>query len=193
MLVQKFHGVTFIASPYEMGTALREDLFKTQFRVVIEGEAAYREDDPVFGHYYRDVHVSGGRFGILGELFLTLSKSIEDDCVDVGRLAEDDDFESFDPHRVRIYDRHNKFVMGGIVERGAINWVRPVFDPFDQALIILRSKRLQDEASEESRWDNFCSAKSFRGSARNIEMHITKSRYEFLNEISHLKTTDLFQ
>lgn len=194
---QSFHGVPFIESPYEKGCSLREDVFFKQFRIVVEGESAFEEDEPMYGYYYVDSSADGGCSGLLLEALQKSEKMVKENIYLGGEdddAVEDYRASTFNPHRVLVFDRYKKFVIGGIiVSDSTINWVRPIFDSVGRVLITKYCDQLLTEASFEAGWDNFCTAKQLRSHSRDLSLHIPKTRYQFTQELVNVVTVDLWK
>lgn len=167
----------FIHTPYEPGVSLRADVYARQFSVVVSGTTVYPEDDLNYGTYTREESFNVCRAGTL--------RDVISDVSDINQRItwpfRDDDKDYYDPelghdcgpisfwaHSVSISDRFGRKVFGGCIRSGRIIWVTPVKDNVEASRLHEHCDALCTQASLESSWDNFSTAKDLRREADQL-------------------------
>lgn len=145
------------------------------FSVDVDGRAEYLEDDPIFGTYWRDSVMHLGRAGSVSEAMeIAAAAWLKDDWDShrEGHDCYDSDFErdmgpiSFSPRMFIINDSERRRVLTG--DAREMTWYAHVTDPAETARISAEQKALREEASMESGWDNFETARQLREQADNL-------------------------
>ncbi|MDN0082360.1 hypothetical protein QU487_06285 [Crenobacter sp. SG2305] len=60
---------------------------------------------------------------------------------------------------------------------GCFTWLQPLLDDAERTEASKRIKQLEEMAREESRWDNFCSARSLEGQADELKLRLSMGDY----------------
>jgi hypothetical protein len=68
--VQHFDGVAFVHNPYLAGTALRQDIFEHQFRVLAHGQAELADDDGFAHTFWMPLTIELAPCGLLEQCLL---------------------------------------------------------------------------------------------------------------------------
>lgn len=168
MQLQTYHfdGVPYIANPYRKGSYLREDAFWRQFHIICEGEFEYPEDDPTYGTYWSSGTMKFGQCGLI-----TQAMNISQERISQQDFVFSDESEALDfrPYRLVIYDTLDRLVLAGHANTDSIEWCIPVESDTEADLVRLEVRQVLDQASEEGRWDNYCTVQGLRRQATVIQ------------------------
>ena len=190
--------LNFIQSPYEAGVSLREDIFAQQFAVYVIGNCEYPEDDLSLGTYTR--HNEKFLLGTVPTLTAAAALALECALKDEFPFRRENTFDeelghdtgalSFEAKRISVIDLHGNNALGGMVTRGRVNWLSPVWG---RHILETREKiaLLNEEASRESGWDNFGTASRLRDKVADLELTLIHRRYWHCEEMLTLVNIDL--
>lgn len=155
-------GATFVVSPYHPGLHIREDVFKRQFHVQCDGQFEYPEDEPIWGTYHLDGGLMLGECGLIEEAMSLAETCVKRHSFD---LSGREDLISFSPELITIHDDHGRHVLAGDVWVREIRWCPPVSSRAEAGEVSRQAARLDNEASFERGWDNFCTARGLNRDA----------------------------
>lgn len=139
------------------------------FSVDVEGRTEYPEDDPIYGTYWLDSVMHLGRAWTVAEAMEIAAAAWLEDKWDPRQEDEDyydSDFGrdmgpvSFSPRMFTIHDDERRSVLAGDARN--MTWYAHETDPAEIARIAAEQQALRQEASMESGWDNFETARQLR-------------------------------
>lgn len=171
-----FDGIPFVATPYQSGVYIRQDVFMNQFILTCMGELEYPQDDPQYGTYKMDGYVVLGSFGLIEDAISMAQTRISEDPFPV---SAESDALAFYPEQIYINfkSRNGKLVLSGTVRNQQINWCYPSVSSSEEADLEIRIADLYSRASFESGWDNYETARALRRRAAVLEGHLVNPQW----------------
>jgi hypothetical protein len=137
----------------------------SQFSVCCEGQAEYPEDDPIYGTFLTESVVDLGTFDSLDQAIAVIAARTARD--DIG--SDSEGALSFSPRLFKISDDDGRLVLAGEVRGDTVSWCIPVVSDEEAEQVSAKIEALQAEASFESGWDNFSTARRLRFEASVLE------------------------
>ena len=163
--IHYFDGIPFVATPYQQGVFIRQDVFRRQFRVFCAGIVEYPEDDPTDGPYttgdFRDL----GTAGLIIEAMSLAQQAV---VLPGSLFSPGSNVLIFRPEQFTIQDRFKRLVLSGTVRGQSISWCPPVASD-KEAELAQRIAHLYSEAAIESGWDNYETARGLRQAAAQLK------------------------
>lgn len=171
--MQHFDGVAFVHNPYFTGTALREDIFKSQFSVLAQGKAELGDDDSFAHTFWSPFTIELARCGLLEQcLVKALHYLVSRDTGHGGGAILD-----FRPDRISILDRSGQSVLTGIIREFTLVWLAPYSSDAELLVAETEIQRLLAEALYEDCWDNHSTAQHLRRQADDIKARIIPNHW----------------
>lgn len=170
--VQHFDGVAFVHNTYLAGTALRQDIFERQFRVLAHGQAELADDDGFAHTFWMPLTIELAQCGLLeqcpqGPALSGLGQRWLHRRYGAGLSAE----------RISVQDRGGQTVLSGLVRPSALTWLPPYCTGDELLLAEAQIKRLLADAIDEDRWDNHSTANNLRRQADHLQARIIPNRW----------------
>lgn len=171
-----FDGIPFVATPYQSGAYIRQDVFMNQFILTCMGEFEYPQDDPQNGTYKLEGYVLLGSFGLIEEAISMAQTRISKDPFPVSAESH---ALAFYPEQVYINFKYStgKLVLSGTVRHQQINWCYPPESSSEEADLEIRIADLNSKASFESGWDNYETARTLWRKAAVLEGHLVNPQW----------------
>lgn len=171
--VQHFDGVAFVHNPYLAGTALRQDIFERQFRMLAHGQAELADDDGFAHTFWMPLTIELAQCGLLGQCLLkALHYLVSGNAGLIGDAVLD-----FRPERISVLDRGGQTVLSGLVRQSALTWLPPYRTGDELLLAEAQIRRLLADAIDEDRWDNHSTANNLRRQADHLQARIIPTRW----------------
>lgn len=169
-----FDGTPFVATPYQSGVYIRQDVFMNQFILTCMGEFEYPQA-PQYGTYKKDGCVFLGLFGLIEEAISMAQTRISEDPFPV---PAESDALAFYPEQIYINFKYStgKLVLSGTVRHQQIKWCPPVSSS-EEADLEIRIADLYSRASFESGWDNYETARALWRKAAVLEGHLVNPQW----------------
>ncbi|MCI3125914.1 hypothetical protein ABOD06_24650 [Escherichia coli] len=185
----KLSAVKFIATPYEPGVSVREDIASNLFKIVVYGRTGYKEPDSRFDCYYLDTSLD-----ITGISDITSAVLLADhlyrnnaweyrnpdiDYSDEFFDGEDAGPQSFNFQYLEILDRYGKRVMSAsyCFKKAGLQWETCIVSEASKNFALSQMKVLAHQASEERRGDNYDSARWLDLIGEKLLSRVVTSRY----------------
>ncbi|MBS7560167.1 hypothetical protein KHO49_17650 [Pseudomonas sp. RC4D1] len=169
-----FNGEPFVINPYRPSSYVRQDVFHKRLSVTCVGEVEYREDDPIYGTWWSSSTLHIGQCGLVEQAIALAETALANDLFD---LSEDALALCFAPQLFYVKDPAHHLVLCGESTGHRIRWIRPV-DSDDQATSVMQEvEKLYRQASFESGWDNYDSAKQLRKTASILAGRLVHSNW----------------
>lgn len=137
----------------------------SQFSIRCEGQAEYPEDDSIYDTFLTESVVDLGAFDSLDQAIAVIEARTARD--DIGSAS--DSALSFSPRLFKISDDDGRLVLAGEVRGDTVSWCIPVASDEEAEQLSAKIEALHTEASFESGWDNFSTAKRLRFEASVLE------------------------
>ncbi|EHK7650636.1 hypothetical protein IAH82_004569 [Escherichia coli] len=185
----KLSAVKFIASPYEPGVSVREDIASNLFKIVAYGRTGYKEPDSRFDNYYLDTSldvtgISDIRSAVLlaDHLYRNNAWGYRNPDIDYSDEffeGEDAGPQSFNFQYLEILDRYGKRVMSAsyCFKKAGLQWETCIVSEASKNFALEQMKVLAHQASEERRGDNYDSARWFDLIGDKLLSRVVTSRY----------------
>ena len=166
-------SVKFIASPYEPGVSVREDIASNLFKIVAYGRTSYKEPDSRLDYYYLDTSLDVTGISDITSAVLLADhlyrnnawkyRNPEIDYSDEFFDGEDAGPQSFNFQFLEILDRYGKRVMSAshCYKKAGLQWQPCIVSEASKNFALEQMKLLARQASEERRGDNYDSARWF--------------------------------
>ncbi|AXC88572.1 hypothetical protein PZE02_004822 [Salmonella enterica subsp. enterica serovar Vitkin] len=185
----KSSAVKFIATPYEPGVSVREDIASNLFKIVAYGRTGYKEPDSRLDFYYLDTSLD-----ITGITDITSAVLLADhlyrnnaweyrnpdiDYSDEFFEGEDAGPQSFNFQYLEILDRYGKRVMSAsyCFKKADLHWETCIVSEASKNAALDQMKVLAHQASEERRGDNYDSARWFDLLSEKLLSRVVTSPY----------------
>ncbi|ECT4594554.1 hypothetical protein F2293_22185 [Salmonella enterica] len=185
----KSSAVKFIATPYEPGVSVREDIASNLFKIVAYGRTGYKEPDSRLDYYYLDTSLD-----ITGITDITSAVLLADhlyrnnaweyrnpdiDYSDEFFDGEDAGPQSFNFQYLEILDRYGKRVMSAsyCFKKAGLHWETCIVSEASKNAALDQMKVLAHKASEERRGDNYDSARWFDHISEKLLSRVVTSPY----------------
>ncbi|MGC0824941.1 hypothetical protein WKG93_18525 [Pantoea agglomerans] len=155
------------------------------FSVNVCGQMEYPEDDPVYGTYWRDESIHLGRAWTVAEAMdIAAAAWLEDEWEprEPGECYWDSDFGrdmgpvSFSPRTIVISDEQNRKVL--TADAAGLEWNAHVTREEEISRLAAEKEALLREASQESSWDNFSTAKQLRAKAEATQAGVVDTAWQ---------------
>lgn len=185
----KLSAVKFIASPYEPGVSVREDIASNLFKIVAYGRTGYKEPDSRFDNYYLDTSLDVTGISDITSAVLLADhlyrnnawgyRNPDIDYSDEFFEGEDAGPQSFNFQYLEILDRYGKRVMSAsyCFKKAGLQWETCIVSEASKNFALEQMKVLAHQASEERRGDNYDSARWFDLIGDKLLSRVVTSRY----------------
>ncbi|HDT5996665.1 TPA: hypothetical protein QHB96_005480 [Citrobacter freundii] len=181
--------IKFVASPYEPGVSVREDISNNLFKIIAHGRMAYKEPDSRLDYYYLDESlVITGISDITSAVLLAdhlyknnawgyRNPDIDYSCDFFD--GEDAGPQSFNFQYLEILDRYGKRVMSAshCFKKTGLLWETCIVSEASKNAALDQMRVLALQASEERRGDNYDSARWLDMKAEKLQSRFVTSRY----------------
>lgn len=180
--------IDFVTNPYVSGGKMRKDVFARQLSAYVKLTIELLDNDGVSTYSLVCTRLVGKRSTVSAAIAMVdkfLGKCDEEvlEKAACRYLELEDEVVSVFAKDICIYDRESRLVMGGVVGwnsqntllKRAMKWVKPVTSEADRLNVSNSIKALSSEASFESGWDNFSTAKSLRETAKRERWKLASS------------------
>ncbi|WP_410737714.1 hypothetical protein [Citrobacter freundii] len=182
-------AIKFVASPYEPGVSVREDISNNLFKIIAHGRMAYKESDSRLDYYYLDESlVITGISDITSAVLLAdhlyknnawgyRNPDIDYSCDFFD--GEDAGPQSFNFQYLEILDRYGKRVMSAshCFKKAGLLWETCIVSEASKNAALDQMRVLALQASEERRGDNYDSARWLDMKAEKLQSRFVTSRY----------------
>jgi hypothetical protein len=175
-------NLIFVPNPYVQGGSMREDVFSVQLSVYVDLEVRLLDNDRV-STYSQSSSLFIGGASTVGDAVDLAGKYMEQHCSDSAMdqdsreftSSEEDSLEWTSLRSFRIYDREDRFIMGGIASGDAVSWIEPVTAGAERAEVEAQIEALLSKASNEAGWDNYSTAANLRQAAERLSWKLSPS------------------
>lgn len=197
----------FVPSVYEAGVSLRSDIADWQFTIVATGIMKYANGYPYeyadechegFSYYRRDVKLSKIRditSAVLLAEFMHSKNAWEIRDPNIDYIDDETGYDigplEFTCDYLVIKDRHGKAVMSADVRKSKLCWNSCIFGIYKVEKADEEMAKLEFQAHDEMRGDNYDSARWLRDKADKIRASIVTSNYCRTRIINELHTASL--